>query len=94
MRAAAWALTAVSAVLWSLAGAATWAGIDPRALDIEVGAAVAATTLTGACLIAWAVRDREKQALTDALADFTLRRASAPTRPEQRLRLVGEARPR
>ena len=94
MRKAAWVLTAVSAVLWGFAGAATWAGLDSRALAIEAAASCAATVLAGVAWMAHAVRDRDKNALTEAIADFSLRRLTAPTRPERRLRLVGGVRPR
>ena len=94
MRAAGLVLTVMSAVLWSLAGAATWAGLDRNALAIQVGASTAVTVLAGLCWIAHSVRDRDKEALVYAIADFTQRRVTAPTRPEQRLRLVSEARSR
>ena len=73
-------------------GPVPWAGLDLRALAIEVGAAAAATVLAGACWISWAVRDRDKDALVTAIADFSQRRLSAPTRPE--IRLVRAVRPR
>jgi hypothetical protein len=87
MRRAAVVLSVLSVMFWVLAALSTWAGFDPRAVDIEAGAAVAITSLTGACLIAYGVRDRDKDALVLAIADFTQRRGSAPTRPEVRLHL-------
>lgn len=85
MRRAAVVLGVLSIILWGFAGLATWAGLDRGALSIEANAAAAATSLMGACLIAWAMRDRDKDVLVTAMADFTLRRGSAPTRPEVRL---------
>ena len=81
MRVAAWVLTAMSVVFWSLAGAATWAGVDLRALAIEVGASCATTVLAGVCWIAFGVRDRDKDALVRAMAQVTIRRGQAETRP-------------
>ena len=92
MRKAAWVLTAVSAVLWILSALSTWAGFDPRALSIEANAAAAASVLVGLCLVASAARDRDKDALVRAMADFTQRRGTAPTRPEYRIHVVNGAR--
>lgn len=80
MRGAAWVLSAVSAVIWGLAGAATWGGVDRPALSIEANAAAALTVLAGLCVIAGSVRDRDKDALVTAWAEVSRRRAPAPTR--------------
>lgn len=89
LRIAARVLSAVSAVLWGMAALSTWAGIDPHALAIEANAAASASVLAGVCLIAYAVRDRDKDALVAAMADFSQRRATAETRPQAVLRRVG-----
>lgn len=89
LRIASKVLFVLSAALWGFAGAAAWAGVDAAAEPVEANAAAAATVLAGACLIAYAVRDRDKEALVTAMADFSQRRAMAETRPEQRLRRVG-----
>lgn len=85
MRKAAWVLTAVSGVLWGLAGASTWGDVDPRAVVIEAAAAVAAVGLAGLFWVAWAVRDRDKDALVRAMADFSQQRASRATAPLRRV---------
>lgn len=82
MRVAAWVLSALSAVTWGLAAASTWAAVDPRALSIEANAAAAFTVLAGICLIAYAVRDRDKEALVEAWAEVSRRRAAAQTRTD------------
>lgn len=88
LRATALALSGLSAALWSLAGAATWAGLDRAAISIESNGACAATVLAGLCWVAYHVRDRDKEVLVDAMADLSLRRATAQTRPERVLRRV------
>lgn len=76
-------------VLWMLSALATWAGVDRAAVSIEANAAAAASVLAGLCLIAFRVRDRDKDVLVDAMADLSLRRAMSQTRPDlQRLRRV------
>ena len=80
MRGAAWVLSALSAVTWILAGASTWGGVDRPALSMEANAAAALTVLAGVCLVADAVRDRDKDALVTAWAEVSRRRAPAPTR--------------
>jgi hypothetical protein len=88
LRTAAKVLFALSAALWGFAAAAAWAGVDVHAESIEANAAAAATVLGGMCLIAYAVRDRDKDALVEAIADFSQRRVTAETRPERRLHRV------
>ena len=88
MRKSALVLTAASGVLWGLSGASTWAGFDPHSVSIESNGACAATILAGLCWVAWAVRDRDKDVLVDAMASFSQRRGTAETRPERRLQRV------
>lgn len=71
MRAAAWVLTAMSAVLWGLAGLSTWACLDERALVIEALAACTATVLAGAW---WIVETTISRSLDRAVRDRTVRR--------------------
>ncbi len=78
MRVAAWVLTVVSLVLWCFAGAATRRHPHAPALPVEVSGAGAATVLAGICWIAEGVRDRDKDALVRAMAEFTLQRGQAP----------------
>lgn len=88
LRATALALSVLSAAIWALAGAATWAAVDRGALVLEANAACAATMLAGLWWIAYAVRDRDKEALVEGMAVLTMRRGDAPTRPEYRLERV------
>lgn len=89
MRVTARRYSVASFIFWTLAALATWANVASSALVLEVGAAVATTALAGAYRISYALRDRDKDALVQAMADFTQRRVSAPTRPEYRLHVVG-----
>lgn len=90
MRRAAVVLAILSVIFWSLAGLSD----DTHVFVVTACAAVAGTSLTGACLIAYAMRDRDKDMMVKAMADFSWRRVTAPTRPEYRLHVVRGARSR
>lgn len=81
-------------VFWVLAGLATFANVVPCALVLEASAAVATTALAGAYRISYDIRDRDKDALVNAIGDFSQRRVTAETRPERRLHAVSGTRPR
>jgi len=75
-------LSVLAVILWALAALATWASLDSHAVSIEANAAAAATVLAGAFWITHAIRDRDKDALVDAWAALSSRRAMAQTRPD------------
>lgn len=76
----------LSAGLWA-AGIATVGCLDEYALML-VAAAMTVTLSGVAWGIALAARDRDKEALVRAMADFTMQRGQAVTGPQPRLQAV------
>jgi hypothetical protein len=74
-----------AAALWGVAVAGIWVRMeDALAGDVRVMAA-ALTVVSVLLLVAYVVRDRDKDALVRAMAEVTIRRGQAPTVPLRRV---------
>lgn len=82
MRYSAWALTALSAVLWGVAVAAIWVPVEPAFLGDDRMMAATATIVAVFLGVSYRLRDRDKDALVRSMAEVTMRRGEAPTRTD------------
>ena len=71
--------------MWIVSVVSIWVPLNSRAMPLALAAAATATVTTVVLWVAYRLRDRDKDALVKAMADFSLRRAQAPTRPLRRV---------
>ncbi len=75
-------LAGTAAALWALG---IFVRLSPGADRADMAGAISATNVAAVLGVGWAQRDRDKDALVRAMADFTLRRSQAVTLPLRRV---------
>ena len=88
LRAALFTLFTSAAALWGLGIAGIWWRPVQRAAALVDNAASTCTILAGVCVVAWVVRDRDKELLLKSMAEDLSRRGGRGKPPTGPLRLV------
>jgi hypothetical protein len=80
-----WAFAVCAALLWGTVGASFWVHVNWHVLVLAGPGGAASIVLASMRYMLAAEADRDKDALVRALADLTLRRGLARTRPLKRV---------
>ena len=74
-----------AAALWGMSIAAIWVHLNEDLVGNDRFMAATLTVVSVFLEVVYSIRDRDKDALVRAMADFTLTRGQAPTAPLRRV---------